>query len=568
MKKPSTIILLSALALSAYALPELPQRDMLQHAGKSSQTTTLTSGVTAKSSVKRAEAGSPDVIFDVEGTPATYTRSGDAYAAVGSSVFMTYQDGISLQTVTADDGKTIYFEDLVSQLVAGTWVKGTIDGNKITVPLGQYIAYWPDSGYGYQIYAGKYTVVEGSETFIVDPTITEATFSVYSDGSIALDYPFVTDFGVWQPEIVLGIFQSDNLAWTGNADWNSYYTPMADEITVMPEDIEAQEYLLTYEDADYGFERKNQFVYAGIKDDKLYVAGVLATEPNSVWIGDIEGNKVSFPTDQFLDFSGGFNIYAVPATYEIVTYTDPDTGQEGSYPRFTLQDVFVFDYNAESHTLTPAVEQSAILLNINKKELGSAPMNRLANPTIKQYVETAATPATPSIYAFEDHFEADGYYAVGCDIPTVDTEGNYIDPENLYYIIWNLIGTDTFEYEFYSEDFPYIATWLEEESITEVPYWFYSPNSHGYDGIMEAGVRIYIPEAAPDNIGVQAVYYGGNERHVSEISWFSTTGVDSNFAPAATIEAIYGIDGVARTSIEKGLNIVKMTDGSVRKIFK
>ena len=35
----------------------------------------------------------------------------------------------------------------------------------------------------------------------------------------------------------------------------------------------------------------------------------------------------------------------------------------------------------------------------------------------------------------------------------------------------------------------------------------------------------------------------------------------------ATISDIYGINGVRRSRLEKGLNVVKMTDGSYRKII-
>lgn len=42
-------------------------------------------------------------------------------------------------------------------------------------------------------------------------------------------------------------------------------------------------------------------------------------------------------------------------------------------------------------------------------------------------------------------------------------------------------------------------------------------------------------------------------------------GVEAPYAPASEVEAVYSVDGVRRTTVQKGINIVKYTDGSVKK---
>ena len=64
-----------------------------------------------------------------------------------------------LKVVTAADGKTVYlkyvltYPSFIKDDQAGGWVKGTKEGNKITIPAGQYIMYgkYEDGEYGARV---------------------------------------------------------------------------------------------------------------------------------------------------------------------------------------------------------------------------------------------------------------------------------------------------------------------------------------------------------------------------------------------------------------------------------
>ena len=72
---------------------------------------------------------------------------------------------------------------------------------------------------------------------------------------------------------------------------------------------------------------------------------------------------------------------------------------------------------------------------------------------------------------------------------------------------------------------------------------------------------------APDKIGLQSVYMGGNERRESEIEWYDCKSAVKDLAvdKAAVPVAFYGVDGVKHSEMQSGINIVRMSDGSVRK---
>ena len=133
----------------------------------------------------------PEVITEKPaGTETVYKRVSGKMLAIQNkklSIFdlakLAEQDQAAgdLTVVTAADGKTVYLKYVLSYASyikddkAGGWVKGTKNGNTITVPAGQYILYgeFEDGEYGIRVgylelKGGKFEVVDGDITFTID----------------------------------------------------------------------------------------------------------------------------------------------------------------------------------------------------------------------------------------------------------------------------------------------------------------------------------------------------------------------------------------------------------------
>ena len=127
-----------------------------------------------------------DVISDQpEGELKSYSRSG-SYAAPDDDEtdYFYYSGNLSGSTdiVFAEDGVTVYIKNIVWGYTFDTWVQGTISGNKITVPLGQYVTWNDENSFG--VIVGWGTASE--EYFAYNSSVTEATFTI--DGNtISLD---------------------------------------------------------------------------------------------------------------------------------------------------------------------------------------------------------------------------------------------------------------------------------------------------------------------------------------------------------------------------------------------
>ena len=114
------------------------------------------------------------------GEMVAYVRDGAAIIVEGSELFLDTQGGITY-IYYAENGD-VYMRDPVYGWDAGYWVKGTKNGNKITVPLGQYVA-WTSTFLGLKTSWG--TFVNGSG-YTADPTVTECTYTI-NDKYISLD---------------------------------------------------------------------------------------------------------------------------------------------------------------------------------------------------------------------------------------------------------------------------------------------------------------------------------------------------------------------------------------------
>ncbi len=222
----------------------------------------------------------------------------------------------------------------------------------------------------------------------------------------------------------------------------------------------------------------NEVYIQGLSDyiTDAWVKGTLDAENNLVIPGWFLGTYASFFGDMDLVFSGA---------------------------------TFVYDATANTFTSTEGFQTIA----------DGYAMDEYANVVLTKFNEVAATPAQPSI----DNFIPDGSYPkINCTIPATDAEGNNLNREKLWYVIWikkdgarSQLTLTTAEYANLTED------------MTEIPYTF----TDDWD-IYAGGTTVYLNQSAEEiatwtNIGVQSIYRGAGEEHKSAIAWYKTptTGV-------------------------------------------
>lgn len=447
-----------------------------------------------------------------EGELKTYQRSGGAIYNMWGYIFSTYQDGGAMQMVFADDGKTVYLKDPISQAVANTWVRAELsdDGKTLTMPLNQFITYFDEVEYGLMTAWVDVTVDEDGY-IVATPNldIQEVTFTIGDDGTISLDgstgdVDAFTGSGI-------GLIYDDDLSWAGYVDWESVYTPFDATPVELPEGIVMEDFSMSYVDS-YG-NANGKMVKVGIMDNDVYVQGFSSLVPEGVMKGSLNGDKVIFESDQYIGVGSSLflNMMGLDAEY-------------------TILDNLEFDYEAETRTMT-ASNILAVVAGMNIQE-------EYDQPVIAPYVDHAATPANPEVIDFVDQGELGGYNYGSFNVPTVDTEGNFINPDDLYYRIY---FDDDELFTFGPDEYPYV-----EEFMTDVPYYY----TESYDfGV--GGATVYFYETGFQRVGIQSVFRGGGEEHVSDIVYMELT---DGSAPEGSAEVYAGYcdDHATKTGITAG----------------
>ena len=190
-----------------------------------------------------------------EGTVVGYTRSGEYLLSSFYGYDTDYQTG-RVKVVYADDGKTVYIQDPLCYAEGqGVWVQGelTDDGRYISVPLGQYVSYNEEYGYGVVLAWGSTDVVEFEDEdgvfywldFYPDDRMEAALYAVDpetgtitlegSEGSVDNPYPYnCVATGL------AGIWSDDGSVAT--IEWGSTWTVLADAVPAVPANPELIEF--------------------------------------------------------------------------------------------------------------------------------------------------------------------------------------------------------------------------------------------------------------------------------------------------------------------------------------
>ena len=506
----------------------------------------------------------------------TYSRNGFGYMVFLGYIFDHIQNGQVLNAAFTMDFSTVYMQDPVSSAVAGTYVKGSFDfaSKKVTIPSGQCIMYNYDEGYGLVLASGKRVDVvsdDGQEQYYFEYQEDEdIIFNVADDLSIKADDKYFTTEEA--PDYIIGLFWSDDHSWAGYGDYNSEYKTFDDFITTLPHDVEPSDWVMAHKSTSSG-NTITDFVKVAVKDNTIYVGGVNYEQPGAYITGTIADGKATFASNQYVGISNSAYLsYFAGGEYTVELISDPDFGEYTDVCGIAKESI-VFDYDAEKQTLT-AADNAALFITPGKAAFDTEDfefMDGIYSPSFYYFEEVPATPATPEITLFGNAFDDYGYCGIQLDIPTVSTEDKALNINKLYYEIYIRVDGEEEPFVFYPDEYPGL-TELGLEELTEIPYTFQLPNPEypdDYD-ILYAGEAVYFYSSPADAYGVKSIYKGGGEVHESPIFWYDTnvTGVENALTEgAATVAEIYGLDGVRRSRMGQGLNIVKMSDGSVRKMM-
>ena len=315
----------------------------------------------------------------------------------------------------------------------------------------------------------------------LDEDMDEIPFGFTDDYDIYSNAMFLnTDVSTWTKIGIQSIYRGGDEENLSEISWYVLTLPV-----VAPDGLVTEEYSLTatQEDSESS-EAYSGSANVGFDGTDVYFQGFCIYLPEAWVKGTLEGGIVTVPAGQYF---GTFSY----SGYDFKMFLNPDEDLQFAYD----------DVNGTFTALNPIVvadEEGVGYYAFNDAVLGKV-------------ADVAAVPATPTISGAA-HSDAYGYHLY-FDIPLVDTEGNAILSSKLY---WRLAsdegGVITVPVTLSASDYM-----LLEDDMEEVPYGF----TDDWD-IYENSIWLNMAEAYDwDRVGVQVVYYGGDEENVSDIAWYT-----------------------------------------------
>ncbi len=423
---------------------------------------TTTQGTVAGRAKARAKA--PDLVTPPErGDVEYYTLSGT-----------NSKDGAATRQVKVvwdDEDEDVLYVSGLSYYMPSSYVKGTFTSDdKVVFAAGQYVG-----NPGVDLYFGGY----GDGTALAD---VEATFNEKEGTFTFLDYLLDNGdpttlgyFAYWQAGVVLTPLDGDP------------------EIPVeIPSDLEYEKY--AYSAYDYFDEVDvSGNVNIGIYGEDVYIQGMSTDYPNA-WIkGTFENDTtVVFPSGQLLTTERSLYFVAINDNFDPVDqYTliyDPVTG--------------VFEEGPE-----------APIINSYKDKIDASVWQFCYGYVFKPITEQAAVPAKSAISSM--NFKVTGDDVLEFALATVDVDGEGMVTDKLAYKLWYVTAEgDTLAATFTTSDYPAL-----EEDLDEIPASF-TDGAYIQSGALAINMEGH---TTWKSLGIQCVYYGGEERNEGEIAWYTPT---------------------------------------------
>ncbi|MCH5220602.1 MAG: hypothetical protein J1F20_08540 [Muribaculaceae bacterium] len=482
----------------------------------------------------------------------------------------------SYTCVAYDDNGDVYIKDMLACYNYGSFVKGSIDGNVITVELPQTIRYFDDYDYGFNLGVLKLETYEEDGmtygTYVLDETVTSITYTIdETDGSMTMNLPTAVD-NPYAPTYILGLIYTDidpyyDKEWEGAGDYTQEYTWL-NEGTSLPEGLTVEPY--TQINADYAYS-----VGVAFDDNAIYFKGLCDLMPETVTIGTVEEGaiggdepyKVSIAQNQLVGLWYGMLVYTKVARYNPMN---------GGYTLGAATESYELMYDPATNKFTAVDPNVYLVYNCNLTYVYGVQINK--NVTIVPAADNmAGTPINPDNLSYKPYAPLYGYNQFIFVPRAVSTEGALLDTDCLYYSIYvngekilfaeeeGLDLTDD-EVIFY-EDLP--------EPTYEVPYSF--NNDWDIEKFLDQWyVGLYIADI--ETVGVQTVYIYDGVTTKSDIVTLNIetgeitttpaddtpTGVTNVTAPAVASE-YYTITGMKVSNPTDGIFIRRTThaDGSV-----
>ena len=468
-------------------------------------------------------------------------------------------EGLVSKIVIGEDG-CIYIYNPLSGLDSKSWLKLERQ------PDGKYRAKLPQAIYTDDL-GGDDDEEESSErTISLNRLISSDDGKSYEPVGPTLNY---VDFtvegrtlkmsGMGQKKQIWGA--TYNNSWLNNygGDWALTIEPLKEQLITPPATATKSQYTVTSKS-----DPSPRIVEVMTDNNDIYVKGLFKAEKlANVWVKlTKQGDKAVMSTNQYLgitkktDFkkydSDKSEYHTFAAAFESETKAAEN---------------LEFSIDATGKLTASKILRTSLGRASNDNITGEDYIESYEDLTLTPYIQKAGKPATPVYFYFTstpDYSYTSNEIKLAFYVKNADVDGNYLDPDKMYYNVY--VNGSKEPFKFKKTETQYRD--MHEDEMTNIPFNYKDKNN--YDFKVSDNIRIlHFYDSSITSVKVVMVYEADGKKYSSEplVASLPPTGIESANFNKATTEKYYTIDGRQIQKLQKGLNIVKSSDGTTRKVI-
>ena len=350
-------------------------------------------------------------------------------------------------------------------------------------------------------------------------------------------------------------------SWQSNygGDWALTIEPLGEQLITPPSTAVKAQYIVSSKS-----DSSPRIVEAMTDNNDIYIKGLFKAEKlANVWVKlTKQGDKAVMSTNQYLGITQKEDFKKYDSDK-----SDYHTFAAAFENETKAADNLEFSIDATGKLTASKTLRTSLGRASNDNITGEDYVESYEGLTLTPYIQKAGKPATPVYFYFTstpDYDNTSNEIKLAFYVKNADVDGNYLDPEKMYYNVY--VNGSKEPFKFKKTETQYRD--MHEDEMTNIPFNY--QDNRNYDFKVIDNLRIlHFYDSSITTAKVVMVYEADGKKYSSEpmVAKLSTAGIESANFNKATTEKYYTIDGRQIQKLQKGLNIVKSSDGTTRKVI-
>ncbi|WP_449030515.1 hypothetical protein [Prevotella melaninogenica] len=351
-----------------------------------------------------------------------------------------------------------------------------------------------------------------------------------------------------------------NNKWERNygGDWALTIEPLKEQLITPPATATKSQYTVTSKS-----DPSPRIVEAMTDNNDIYVKGLFKAEKlANTWVKlTKQGDKAVMSTNQYLGITKKTDFKKYDSD-KSEYHTFAAAFENGEKTAENLE----FSIDATGKLTTSKILRTSLGRASNDNITGEDYVESYEGLTLTPYIQKAGKPATPVYYYFTstpDYSYTFNEIKLAFYVKNTDVDGNYLDPEKMYYNVY--VNGSTEPFKFKKTESQYRD--MHEDEMTNIPFNYQDKRNHDFK--VSDNIRILnFYDSSITTAKVVMVYEADGKKYSSEpmVASLTTDGIESANFNKTTTEKYYTVDGRQIQKLQKGLNIIKSSDGTTRKV--